>query len=516
MRRHRSHRSAGFTLLELVIVVGIAGLLFSGLWRLMSSGNSQLREQSAADQINQLANATRSFMASQAGQALLRAPDASVGPATIALTLPVAATPAGNAGCAAGLGDAAKAGIGAYCDFLPVGFSAVSVNSYNQTYTVVARKLDGAATVSPQNFDFMIATSGGDIIADNSGGRISANIGANGGFIYGAATCGAVTNACGAFGGFTFDPAAVAAAGGFGAVNPGAGHIVTLNSKGGENRSSSDWLARLQISGDALFGFNTMQEDLRMGANQRVPTRITNIEMTAPGGGVTSGKINMRTGVINLNDNTTVGNLTARAINLENGTIMGPGYVNIDFSGLPAVTTPLIVDTTTATAPTIAAEIDGQNCDNTQAGVCAQTLNVGGSVNVSRGLTASSGTFSNILAAGSFIYQSDMRLKKNIMPLTGALDKISRLQGYTFRWRNDDRADVGLVAQDVQKIYPELVRATGSDGKLGVEYGNLIAPMIEAIKELKTQNTELRTQLDAQQRTIDAMQHKSAPHKKAN
>lgn len=521
MLRLSPRRTTGFTLVELAIVVGITGLLFSGLWRLMSSGNSQLREQAAADQLNQIANATRSFLSSAQGQAMLRAPDATAAPVVFALTLPTLAAPAGTAGCAAGLLDPAPSlGIGAYCAFLPAGFNVTSVNSYNQTYTIIARKLDGAATVSPQNFDFMIMTSAGDVIGDNSGGRISANIGANGGFLYSAATCGAVTNACGAFGGFTFDPAAAAAAGGFGAVNPGAGHIVTLNSKGGDNALTGFWLARPQIPGDVGFGFNTMTEDLRMGANGRMTglatPRTSNIEMAAPGGGG-AGQINMRTGVLNLNDGTAVGNLANLAINLENGVIQGPGQINLANPAIAGQT--MIVNDIGSPNNANTVEIFHSNNLGNALFLSNQPGGVGGPWDCSANPVACTIFAETVLgnvsvngvivatssAAGSFIYQSDRDLKRDLTPIPHALDRLAKLNGYQFLWKSSGRADLGVVAQEVRDVFPELVVGKDGSGQMGVEYGNLVAPIIEAIKELKIRNEQLQHEVAAQAKEIAAL-----------
>ena len=66
----------------------------------------------------------------------------------------------------------------------------------------------------------------------------------------------------------------------------------------------------------------------------------------------------------------------------------------------------------------------------------------------------------DIVAYGS---PSDKRLKENIKPIESALDKVSKLQGVTFDWKESDsilkiKEDIGFIAQDVQKVIPELVR----------------------------------------------------------
>ncbi len=89
-------------------------------------------------------------------------------------------------------------------------------------------------------------------------------------------------------------------------------------------------------------------------------------------------------------------------------------------------------------------------------------------------------------ASGNLTQNSDERLKKDIKPLTHALDAILQLQGKTYRWKEDttfaNKADIGLVAQEVEKVFPELV-AENEQGYKGIAYSKLTAVLIEAIKE---------------------------------
>ena len=91
----------------------------------------------------------------------------------------------------------------------------------------------------------------------------------------------------------------------------------------------------------------------------------------------------------------------------------------------------------------------------------------------------------NLHATGN-VTTSDARLKKDIKPLTHALDAILQLQGKTYRWKEDttfaNKADIGLVAQEVEKVFPELV-AENEQGYKGIAYSKLTAVLIEAIKE---------------------------------
>jgi hypothetical protein len=108
-------------------------------------------------------------------------------------------------------------------------------------------------------------------------------------------------------------------------------------------------------------------------------------------------------------------------------------------------------------------------------------------------LTVDGSVEATTLNYGSLTTSSDARLKSNITKLTQTLRKISKLKGVYFRWTDDfmvgkgmeDRRDVGMLAQDVQKEYPELVAAKAKDGFLTVKYLEMIPVLIEAIKELK-------------------------------
>ena len=107
------------------------------------------------------------------------------------------------------------------------------------------------------------------------------------------------------------------------------------------------------------------------------------------------------------------------------------------------------------------------------------------------------GTFTaggDVIAYGS---PSDKRLKENIKPIKSALDKAMKLQGVTFDWKENDSAldlkeDIGFIAQDVQKVLPELVREN-KDGMLSMRHQGIAPILLEAIKELKAEIEELKS-----------------------
>jgi hypothetical protein len=86
----------------------------------------------------------------------------------------------------------------------------------------------------------------------------------------------------------------------------------------------------------------------------------------------------------------------------------------------------------------------------------------------------------NFTATGNITAYSDERLKDNILTIDNALDKVSQMRGVTFT--KDDKLSSGIIAQELEKIAPELVH----DGEYkSIAYGNVVGYLIEAIKELK-------------------------------
>ncbi len=97
----------------------------------------------------------------------------------------------------------------------------------------------------------------------------------------------------------------------------------------------------------------------------------------------------------------------------------------------------------------------------------------------------------SVAGVGAYNNLSDRRLKRDIAPLSNPLDDLLQIQGVKYEWRRDENpdldfpegSDMGVVAQDVQKVFPEAV-SEGKDGILSVAYSKLVAPIIEAIREL--------------------------------
>ena len=102
---------------------------------------------------------------------------------------------------------------------------------------------------------------------------------------------------------------------------------------------------------------------------------------------------------------------------------------------------------------------------------------------------------SGITVTGTVTETSDVALKKDITPLSDSLAKVKQLKGYSYKFKETDIEAIGFTAQDVEKIYPALVE--GEEGKKGLNYSGLIAPLLEAVKELSAKVETLETKVAA-------------------
>ena len=136
-----------------------------------------------------------------------------------------------------------------------------------------------------------------------------------------------------------------------------------------------------------------------------------------------------------------------------------------------------------------------------------QALDVTGTIHASN--LAGAGTTLETDGNGNIIRTpSDIKLKENIVPVAGALSKVLSLQGVYYKWRDKARFgtqdEIGFIAQDVQKVVPEVVRGGGE--YLSLNYGNLTAVLAEAVKEVNgkvDENGNILSQSQAQQNSLE-------------
>jgi hypothetical protein len=123
------------------------------------------------------------------------------------------------------------------------------------------------------------------------------------------------------------------------------------------------------------------------------------------------------------------------------------------------------------------------------------------------------------IAAAVSTFSSDARLKKDVSTLENMSDKVDALRGISYRWnnlgkqvvgpllKNNSRDRYGFVAQEVQKIFPDLVEEDEA-GYLRVDYVGLIAPAITAIQEQKTIIDTQQSEIDELRAEIEAIKAK--------
>ena len=102
----------------------------------------------------------------------------------------------------------------------------------------------------------------------------------------------------------------------------------------------------------------------------------------------------------------------------------------------------------------------------------------------------------------------DARMKTNVQQLCGMLDKLEHIRGVAFDWGElpqpfgciSGQSSIGVTAQEVEAVFPELVSPCGNPGYKAVNYSGLTGVLIEALKELKAQNEALRSRIEALER----------------
>ncbi len=111
--------------------------------------------------------------------------------------------------------------------------------------------------------------------------------------------------------------------------------------------------------------------------------------------------------------------------------------------------------------------------------------------------------------SGTYHAPSDKRLKKNIVTIQNALEKVSRLRGVNFKWKDssdNESLKMGMVAQEVEEVVPEVVHTADDEMKTkAVEYAYLVGLLVEAVKELKAENDTVMTENQKLRETLTAI-----------
>lgn len=131
-------------------------------------------------------------------------------------------------------------------------------------------------------------------------------------------------------------------------------------------------------------------------------------------------------------------------------------------------------------------------------------INVGSAVTItSSGINVNSGSLNvgsgginvtGIITATDFNATSDRNLKENIKVVIDPIEKISKINGVEFSWKSSKAQSIGVIAQELEEIFPELV--TQNDSHKTVNYNGLIGVLIEAVKEQQKQINSLKEHIE--------------------
>jgi hypothetical protein len=147
------------------------------------------------------------------------------------------------------------------------------------------------------------------------------------------------------------------------------------------------------------------------------------------------------------------------------------------------------------------------------------TLDVNGDANIA---SASSLRFggTQVCTSSGCTSSSDLRLKENIAPLQNSLENILKIRAVSYDWIDKDKyghsRQVGLIAQDLEKIYPQVVKTDRETGLKSVAYDHLVAPLIEAVKAIYYRITVVETRQNTHELDIAQLKLRADQAEKEN
>ena len=177
-------------------------------------------------------------------------------------------------------------------------------------------------------------------------------------------------------------------------------------------------------------------------------------------------------------------------VTVTSGTFAIPGFADVSASLASAVAGAGIQNLVEDASPQLGGNLDinsnkisGSGAIDVDGNITGSGLRINGDIDATGDITA--------------YHSSDERLKDNITLIGGALDKLDQIGGYEFDWNqesNHEGHDVGVIAQEIEQVLPELV-VTRDTGYKAVRYEKIVALLIQAIKEQQSQIDELKSRL---------------------
>ena len=237
-----------------------------------------------------------------------------------------------------------------------------------------------------------------------------------------------------------------------GIASTGSTSVVYIPSSGNFGIGTTDATSKLTVAGDLLVSGIITASAFSGDASiaQLNVSGITTLGVTSATN-LTSQQLNV-SGITTLGV-TSVTNLTAQQLNVSGITTLG------------------VTSTTNLTS---------------------QQLNVSGITTLGI-LTVGNIYSSGIITATDFNSASDINLKENIQRIDNPIDKIIKIDGVRFDWKSDNKPSMGVIAQNIEEVLPELVN--GEESKT-VNYNGIIGLLIECVKTQQEQIDELNKRLD--------------------
>jgi alkylated DNA nucleotide flippase Atl1 len=186
------------------------------------------------------------------------------------------------------------------------------------------------------------------------------------------------------------------------------------------------------------------------------------------------------------------------------GTSLSIGYVNIS-SGIITSNTPSGIVTYYGDGSNLIGVTPGgvnvyetTNNSTYYVGILSTTSGISSGINIASSLLTFNPSTGNMVVGGTVTANSDEKLKTNIKTITNALEKVLSLRGVEYDRVDTGEHQIGVIAQEVEKIIPEVVYPKGNYPDYetkSVAYSNLIGIFIEAFKDLKSEIEELKKQI---------------------
>jgi hypothetical protein len=293
---------------------------------------------------------------------------------------------------------------------------------------------------------------------------------------------------------FTMNGVGATTLGGMTTFTLNASGSVGINSAAASNFTTTTGILTLQGAGGVLV--NSIGGKMRIGATGQ------NVDISGSALNVnTTGAVSINSAAAS-NFTTTSGNITLHANSATGNVIItahtGIGMI-VNSSGKVGIGT---------TSPANALDVTGGVAiGGAYSGTTVPTngLIVQGGVGIGKTSVTSNYALdiSGNVQATSYNAISDIRLKTNIQSLTGSLELVNQLNGVSFTWINDttNRPIHGLIAQDVEKVLPDIVNTATVENESGykqksIHYDGLFPHLIESIKTLTQENKDLVSKVD--------------------